>query len=121
KSALQVRVGVNTGEVVMRLVETGGRREYTPIGIASNLAARLQTAAPAGGIAISDDTRRLVEGYFEVRGLGPTEVKGVGGPINVYEVVGLGALRGHFELAARRGLTRFVGREDEIAQIKRSF
>ncbi len=55
--------------------------------------------------------RRLVEGYFELRDLGPTEVKGISEPINVYEVLGVGALRGHFELAARRGLTKFVGRE----------
>jgi class 3 adenylate cyclase len=91
------------------MVHTGGHTEYTPVGHAANLAARLQGVAPAGGIVISDDTRRLVEGYFELRGLGNTKVKGVSEPINVYEVVGAGPLRGHFELATRRGLTKFVG------------
>jgi class 3 adenylate cyclase/tetratricopeptide (TPR) repeat protein len=117
---VEVRIGINTGEVVLRMVHTGGHTEYTPVGHAANLAARMQTVAPAGGIVISEDTRRLVEGYFELRDLGPTEVKGIGEPINVYEVVGAGPLRGHFELAARRGLTKFVGREREVAEMKRA-
>ena len=91
KQAPQARVGVNTGEVVMRTVETGGRIEYTPVGHVTNLAARLQGVAPAGGIVISEDTRRLVEGYFELRGPGKTEVKGVSESLSVYEVVGIGA------------------------------
>jgi class 3 adenylate cyclase len=120
KPALEARIGVSSGEVVMRTVETGGRLEYTPVGHVSNLAARMQTIAPAGGIVISDDTRRLVEGYFDLRPLEPTEVKGVSGPIPVYEVLRVGALRGHFELAARRGLTKFVGRERELEHMLRA-
>jgi class 3 adenylate cyclase len=54
KPPIEARVGVNSGEVVMRTVETGGRVEYTPVGYVSNLAARLQTVAPAGGIALSE-------------------------------------------------------------------
>ncbi len=75
KPAPQARVGVNSGEVVMRTVETGGRVEYTPVGHVANLAARLQGVAPAGGIVISGDTRRLVEGYFELHALGATQLK----------------------------------------------
>jgi class 3 adenylate cyclase/tetratricopeptide (TPR) repeat protein len=118
---LKVRVGINSGEVVMRTVETGGRVEYAPVGYVTNLASRMQTVAPAGGIAISEDTRRLVEGYFELRALGPTEVKGVLYPVNVYEVAGLGPLRTHFQVSQRRGLTKFVGRESELAQMKHAF
>src|SRR5215813_1249925 len=92
RPAAEVRIGINTGEVVMRLVHTGGHTEYTPVGHAANLAARMQSAAPTGGIVISEDTRHLVEGYFELRELGPTEVKGVAQPINVYEVIGAGPL-----------------------------
>ena len=103
RPALEARIGVNTGEVVVRTVETGGKVEYTPIGHTANLASRLQTVAPAGSIAVSEDTRKLVEGYFELHGLGLTEVKGVSEPINVYEVTGLGPLRSHFQLSARRG------------------
>jgi predicted ATPase/class 3 adenylate cyclase len=115
--AAEIRIGINTGEVVLRLVHTGGHTEYTPVGHAANLAARMQAAAPAGGIIISEDTRRLVEGYFELRESGPTEIKGVAEPINVYEVIGAGPLHGHFDLAVRRGLTKFVGREGELKQM----
>lgn len=118
---LEARVGVNSGEVVMRTIETGGRVEYTPVGYVTNLASRLQTAAPAGGIAISEETRRLVEGYFELRSLGPSPIKGVPAPVNVYEVIGPGLLRTHFQLSARRGLTKFVGRDEELAHLKRAF
>jgi class 3 adenylate cyclase len=116
--ALEARIGINTGEVVLRSVHTGGHTEYTPVGHAANLAARMQAAAPAGGIIISEETQHLVEGYFELRGLGPTEVKGIQEPLNIYEVIGAGPLHGHFELALRRGLTKFVGRERELHQMK---
>jgi predicted ATPase len=88
------------------------------VGHVTNLAARMQTVAPAGSIAASEATRRLCEGYFTFRDLGRAEVKGLSEPINVYEVVGVGPMRSHFELAARRGLTKFVGREAELAQMK---
>jgi hypothetical protein len=106
--------------VVVRSVEIGGKIEYTPIGHTANLASRLQTLAPAGSIAVSEHTRRLVEGYFELRALGPMQVRGVSELVNVYEVTGLGPLRTHFQLAARRGLTKFVGREREIAEMRRA-
>ena len=115
KIPVEARVGVNTGEVVVRTIETGGHTEYTPVGHVTNLAARMQAAAPAGSIAASEATQRLCEGYFEFRALGPTAVKGLSAPVEVYEVVRAGPLRSHFELAARRGLTRFVGREREMA------
>ena len=115
KIPVEARVGVNTGEVVVRTIETGGHTEYTPVGHVTNLAARMQTAAPSGSIAASEATQRLCEGYFEFRALGPTAVKGLDVPIEVYEVVRSGPLRTHFQLAARRGLTRFVGREREMA------
>ena len=115
KIPVEARVGVNTGEVVVRSIETGGHTEYTPVGHVTNLAARMQTAAPPGSIAASEATQRLCEGYFEFRALGPTAIKGLDAPVEVYEVVRAGPLRTHFQLAARRGLTRFVGREREMA------
>jgi predicted ATPase/class 3 adenylate cyclase len=116
-NVLEARVGVNTGEVVVRSVETGGKVEYTPIGHTANLASRLQTLAPAGSIAVSEHTRKLCEGYFELQALGPMAARGISEPIKVYEVTGLGALRTHFEQSARRGLTKFVGRERELEQM----
>jgi predicted ATPase len=118
--ALDARVGINTGEVVVRSVETGGKIEYTPIGHTANLASRLQALAPVGSVAVSEYTRTLCEGYFEMRALGPMAVRGISEPINVYEVTGPGPLRTHFQLSARRGLTKFVGREGELAQMQRA-
>jgi class 3 adenylate cyclase len=120
RPSVEVRIGINTGEVVVRMIHTGGHTEYVPVGHAINLAARLQTIAPAGSIVVTDDTRRLVEDYFELHPWCSTAVKGVETPINIYEVVGAGPLRGHFEAAARRGLTRFVGRERELSELRRT-
>ena len=94
KLPVEARVGVNTGEVVVRSIETGGHTEYTPVGHVTNLAARMQAAAPAGSIAASEATQRLCEGYFEFRALGPTAIKGLNTPVEVYEVVRAGPLRG---------------------------
>src|SRR5216684_2222201 len=116
---LQGRVGVNTGEVVVRSITTGaGQTEYTPIGHTTNLASRMQTAAPVGSIAVSENTRRLCEGYFILKALGATRVKGLSELVNVYEVTGLGPLRTRLQRAAGRGLTKFVGREREIEALK---
>src|SRR6516225_6472873 len=112
---LEARVGINTGEVVVRTLTTAdGHAEYTPIGHTANLASRMQAIAPSGSIAITEQTRRLVEGFFQLRSLGPIRVKGLTEPINVYEVSGLGPLRTRLQQAAVRGLTRFVGRDREM-------
>jgi len=118
---IEGRVGVNTGEVVVRSITTGaGQTEYTPIGYTTNLASRMQALAPTGSIAISEQTRKLVEGYFTVKALGPTRVKGVTEPVNVYQVTGLGPLRTRLQRAAGRGLTKFVGRERELEALSRA-
>jgi class 3 adenylate cyclase len=118
KPTIEVRIGINSGEVVMRAVETGGRREYTSIGHTANLAARLQTLAPDGSIAVSERTRRLVEGYFELRPLGTATVKGISDPIEAHEVVGLGTLQ-RFQVSKQRGLNIFVGRDGELQRMRR--
>jgi class 3 adenylate cyclase/tetratricopeptide (TPR) repeat protein len=116
---VEARVGVNTGEVVVRSLATGvGHVEYAPIGHSTSLAARMQTLAPTGSIAVTDTTRRLCEGYFLFKALGPTKVKGVTEPVNVYEVTGLGPLRTRLQRSASRGYTRFVGRQHEMEALK---
>jgi class 3 adenylate cyclase/tetratricopeptide (TPR) repeat protein/ribosomal protein L40E len=118
---IQVRAGVNTGEVVVRSIRTGDTQtEYTPIGHTVNLASRLQELANAGSTIISDSTRKLVEGFFALRPLGPVRVKGLSESISVYEVTGLGPLRTRLEKSAGRGLSRFVGREKEKEQFRRT-
>src|ERR1700733_9292914 len=116
---IQGRVGINTGEVVVRSIQTGaGHVEYTPIGHTTNLASRMQTAAPVGSIAVTEMTRKLCEGYFVLKPLGATKVKGVSDPVNVYEVTGLGALRTRLQRSAGRGYTKFVGRQREMDAMK---
>jgi class 3 adenylate cyclase len=115
---LQVRVGANAGEVVVRSIETGQHAEYTPIGHSTSLASRLQTLASPGSIAISEGLRKLVEGYFTLKALGPARIKGTSEPVNVYEVTGIGPLRTRLQRSAGRGLTKFVGREREMEALK---
>jgi class 3 adenylate cyclase/tetratricopeptide (TPR) repeat protein len=116
---LQARVGVNTGEVVVRSIETGqSHTEYAPIGHSTSLAARMQALAPVGSIAATEATRKLCEGYFTFKSLGPTMVKGVSEPIEVFAVTGLGPLRTRLQRAEVRGLTQFVGRQGEMDALK---
>ena len=115
---IQARVGANTGEVVMRSVSTGEHAEYLPVGHSTSLAARMQTLAPIGSIAITSATQKLVEGYFQLKALGPARVKGVSEPVEVYEVTGLGPLRTRLQRSASRGYTKFVGRIREMDAMK---
>ena len=121
RAPIEIRIGVNTGEVVVRAIQTAaGHAEYTPIGHTNNLASRMQTVAATGTIATTEDTRKLCEGYFTFRSIGPTRVKGLSDAVNVHEVTGLGPLRTRLQASARRGLSRFVGREAELVQMKRA-
>jgi len=116
---VEARVGVNSGEVVVRSIATGSHHpEYTPIGHSTSLAARMEALAPTGSIAATNATRKLCEGYFTFRSLGPTRVKGVSELIEVFEVTGLGPLRTRLQRAAGRGLTKFVGREREMDALR---
>jgi class 3 adenylate cyclase len=121
RAPIEIRVGVNTGEVVVRAIATGANQvEYTPIGHTTNLASRLQSMARTGSIVVSEATRRLCEGYFTLNALGAARVKGVNEPVNVYEVTGLGPLRTRLQRSAGRGLTKFVGREREMEVLGRA-
>src|SRR5499427_8818384 len=115
---IQARVGVNTGEVVVRSITTGeGRTEYAPVGHSTGMAARMQALAPVGSIAATEQIRKLCEGYFLFKSLGPTKVKGVSESVDVYEVTGLGPLVTRLQRAAARGYTKFVGRDREMESL----
>ena len=115
QAAIEARIGVHTGEVVVRSIQTPeGRSEYVPVGHSIGLAARMQALAPPGSIAVTEATRKLCEGYFNFRSLGPTRVKGVSETVELYEVVGLGPLRTRLQRSVARGLTPFIGRDDEM-------
>jgi class 3 adenylate cyclase len=121
KSPISIRVGVNTGEVVVRSVrKDADHSDYVPVGHSTGLAERMQALATPGSIAISEHTRKLVEGYFALNALGPTKVKGVSEPVNVYEVTGLGPLRTRLQRSVGRGLSKFVGRQAEMDSLKRA-
>ena len=117
--SIQIRVGLNSGEVVVRSISTDLHIDYSAIGSTTHLAARMEQLAIPGTILATADTFRLVEGLVEVTPLGPITVKGLASPINVYEITGPGRARSRFQAASGRGFTQFVGRESEMEQLHR--
>ena len=106
--------------MVVRSVGSDLRMDYTAVGQTTHLAARMEQLADPGAIMITPDTLGLAEGYVEVKPLGPVPVKGLTNPLEVYEVTGAGQARTRFQAGARRGLTRFVGRDAELEQLRRA-
>ena len=118
---LTMRVGINTGEVVVRSIRKDDlHTDYVPVGHSTNLAARMEQMATPGSILITEHTRKLVEGYFALKALGAAEIRGVETPLNVYEVLSAGPFRTRLQVAASRGLTRFVGRRKELEQLRKA-
>jgi class 3 adenylate cyclase/tetratricopeptide (TPR) repeat protein len=116
---LRMRIGINTGPVVVGKIGDDLRMEYTAVGDSINLAARLQTVAPPGGIVVSDHTARLISGRFVTRALGPLTLKGKSKPVAAHEVVR--ALPRAPLVAAEHGLTPLVGRTTELAALETVF
>ncbi len=117
---LQIRVGVNTGEVVLRSIRKDDlHTDYVPVGQSTHLASRMENLATPGAIVVSEHTHKLTEGYFDFKSLGPAQIKGFTEPVHIYEVSGVGPLRTKLQVAARRGLVRFVGRQSEMEQLRR--
>jgi class 3 adenylate cyclase/tetratricopeptide (TPR) repeat protein len=116
---VQVRVGLNSGEVVVRSIGSDLHMDYTAVGHTTHLAARLEQFASPGTICLSDHTRRLAEGFVQVRALGPVPMKGLAEPVAVFELTDTITGRTRFQVAAARGLTRFVGRATETATLQR--
>jgi class 3 adenylate cyclase/tetratricopeptide (TPR) repeat protein len=117
---VQIRVGLNSGEVVVRSIGSDLHMDYTAVGQTTHLAARMEQLAAPGTTLVSGDTLRLAEGYVQVKPLGPVNVKGLGEPIEVHELVGAGLARSRLQATAARGLTRFIGREAELEQLHRA-
>jgi hypothetical protein len=116
---VQVRVGINSGEVVVRTIGGDLRMDYTAVGQTTHLASRMEQLALPGTARLTASTVRLVEGYVEVRSLGLVPVKGLSDPIEVFELAGAGMARSRFQATAARGLTRFVGRDAEVEHLRR--
>jgi len=119
-AVIKIRVGLNSGEVVVRAIGSDLRMDYTAVGQTTHLAARMEQIADPGAIVITPETLALAEGYVEVKSLGPVPVKGLADAVEVYEVTGAGPARTRLQAATRRGLTRFVGRDAEVEQLRRA-
>jgi class 3 adenylate cyclase/tetratricopeptide (TPR) repeat protein len=116
---VQIRVGLNSGEVVVRSIGGDLRMDYTAVGQTTHLAARMEQLATPGTVRLTGETLRLAEGYVEVRSLGPIPVKGLSEPIDIFELTGAGQARTRLQAAVLRGLTRFVGRDAEVEHLRR--
>jgi hypothetical protein len=111
---LRMRVGLNSGEVVVRAIGNDLHMDYSAVGETTHLAARMEQLATPGSIRLTPSTLGLVEGLVRVHALGPVPVKGLVGPVEVFELVGASSLRRRLQAAAARGLTPFVGRQQEL-------
>jgi class 3 adenylate cyclase/tetratricopeptide (TPR) repeat protein len=117
---LQIRVGLNSGEVVVGTIGSDLRMDYTAVGRTTHLAARMEQLANPGSILITPSTLALAEGFVAAKPLGPVPVKGLADALEVYELTGLGLAKTRFQAAAQRGLVRFVGRDIELARLERT-
>jgi class 3 adenylate cyclase/tetratricopeptide (TPR) repeat protein len=114
---VQMRIGLNSGEVVVRAIGNDLHMDYSAVGLTTVLAARMEQLATPGSSLLTAATLRLVEGLVQVASLGPVPVKGVAEPVEVFELVGASAIRRRLQAAVARGLTRFVGRQPELAAL----
>ena len=117
---IRIRVGLNSGEVVVRAIGSDLHMDYTAVGQTTHLAARLEQLAEPGSILLAPDTLAVVEGFVHVGSLGPVAIKGLPAPVEVYELAGTTAVRSRLQAATTRGLLHFVGRDLELAQLLRA-
>jgi hypothetical protein len=117
----KMRIGINSGPVIVGAIGDDLRMDYTAVGDTTNLAARMEKVAEVGKILISENTRRLVEAYFELKPLDPVQVKGIEKPQHVYELTISSRVETRFEASISKGLTRFVGRKNSMAAINDAY
>jgi class 3 adenylate cyclase/tetratricopeptide (TPR) repeat protein len=116
---VKIRVGLNSGEIVVCDIGNDLHLEYTVVGQTANLAARLEQMAEPGSVLTATDTFQLAEGYIAMKTLGLVSVKGLPSPIQIYQLMGAGKAHTRLQVSAGRGLTRFVGRDVELEQLLR--
>jgi class 3 adenylate cyclase/tetratricopeptide (TPR) repeat protein len=117
---MQARVGLNSGEVVVRAIGNDLHMDYSAVGQTTHLAARMEQLATPGSIRLTAATLRLAEGLVQVNTLGQFPVKGLTEPVEVFELVGASTIRGRLQASAVRGLTRFVGRQQELMALQQA-
>jgi class 3 adenylate cyclase/tetratricopeptide (TPR) repeat protein len=114
---MRIRVGLNSGEVVVRAIGNDLHMDYSAVGQTTHLAARMEQLATPGSIRLTVATLHLVEGLVQVDALGPVPVKGLAEPVEIFELLGASGTQRRVQAAAARGLTRFVGRQTEMATL----
>lgn len=117
--ALNARLGIHTGPVVVGDIGSGERREQLAVGKTPNLAARIQNIAAPGTMVVSGDTHRIVRGFFDFTSLGAQEIKGLAEPVTLYRVVGESGAESSLDAARRTGLTPLIGRGPEFSFLER--
>jgi class 3 adenylate cyclase len=117
---LQMRVGLNSGEVVVRAIGNDLHMDYSAVGETTHLAARMEQLATPGTIRLTAATLRLVEGLVRINALGAVPVKGLTEPVEVFELTGATGMRRRLQATAARGLTRFVGRQTELETLRQA-
>src|SRR5215813_2314625 len=117
---VQIRVGLNAGAVVVRVIDSSLHMDYTAVGQTTHLAARMEQMAKPGSVLTTGETLRLAEGFVQVKALGPVAVKGLADPVEVFELIGASSTRTRLQTFAARGLTRFVGRQAEIEALRQA-
>src|SRR5262245_54484239 len=117
---VQIRVGLHSGEVVVRGIDSSLHMDYTAVGQTTHLAARMEQMAKPGSVLLTAETLQRAEGHVQVKPLGPVAVKGLAAPVEVFELAGAGPTRTPLQAFAARGLTCFVGRQQEIEALRQA-
>src|SRR5262245_2772191 len=117
---VQIRVGLNSGEVVVRAIGSDLHMDYTAVGQTTHLGGRMEQLALPGTILLAPETARLAEGYVTLRSLGALPVRGLPQPVEVHELTGITPGRSRLDASAARGLSRFVGRDAELGELRRA-
>ena len=113
----RIRVGLHSGEVVVRSIDNDLSMDYDAVGAAVHVANRMEQLAAPGGIRLTGKTRQMAEGFIRTRPLGVAPVKGISEPIPIYELTGRTKVRTSWEVRAARGLTTFVGRDADMTRL----
>jgi class 3 adenylate cyclase/tetratricopeptide (TPR) repeat protein len=117
----KMRVGLNSGPVIVGSIGNDLRMEYTAVGDTVNLASRMESAAESGTIQVTEETHRLTGEYFGFKPLGDVEVKGKKETVRAYQLLGVGPAKDRLRATMARGLTRFVGRTRELEHLADCF
>ena len=112
-----MRIGINSGQVIVGSIGDDLRMDYTAVGDTTNLASRMEGMASPGTICVSGNTQRLTRDFFEFKSLGKVEVKGKEEPKEAFELIKTGEVETRIGASVAKGLTRFVGRKNSMATL----